>query len=242
MAEIRPLTGPREYDLAVDLQLAVWGPQEVTPRNHMIAIEKSGGVTLGALEGDQLVAFCMAWPGVGPAGCYLYSHMLAVRAEVRGHGLGKAIKWAEREWALQRGFEKMVWTFDPFQFANARLNMERLGARATRFIEDCYGQMEDALNWGLPSDRFLSEWDLLDDRVVRLESGESVPPLDGEMVRLPFPKDINGLKQGDLKDALKRRLGFRQAAVPLFGAGYEAVAVESSGEEPAYLLRGAKQA
>ena len=54
----------------------------------------------------------------------------------------------------------MTWTFDPLVARNAYFNIEKLGARPTRYMIDYYGQMSDGLNAGQASDRVLLSWDL----------------------------------------------------------------------------------
>lgn len=235
MCDIRPVRDLAAFDQVVRVQLAVWGPNEICPRNHLKAIDTSGGVTMGAFSGERLVGFALAWPGRDREGVYLYSHMLAVLPEARGKGLGAAIKWAQRAWALEAGMSRMAWTFDPFQFVNARLNLVCLGARAVAFMPDCYGAMEDGLNFGLPSDRFLCRWDLEAPDVIRRARGEApaASPREDRRV-LPFPGDVARLKAEDMERAVVWRRSFAEEAQTLFDDGYVVEGVLDDG--PAYLF------
>lgn len=47
-----------------------------------------------------------------------------------------------------------MWTYDPLETVNGYLNLSKLGGVCTQYIENCYGEMPDILNAGLPSDRF----------------------------------------------------------------------------------------
>jgi len=78
-------------------------------------------------------------PGSRGGHSYLYSHMLAVKAEHRNAGLGRRLKLFQREDALARNFELMEWTFDPLEIKNAYLNLEKLGAIARRYNVNQYG-------------------------------------------------------------------------------------------------------
>ncbi len=91
---------------------------------------------------------------------YLHSHMLAVSPRYQNQGLGLALKLAQRDDARARGIDRMRWTFDPLVAKNAYFNLHRLGATASRYLPDFYGQLDSALQGGLPSDRLLAEWDL----------------------------------------------------------------------------------
>jgi chorismate synthase len=94
--------------------------------------------------------------------------MLAVLREHQQRGVGVRLKWAQREEALARGLGLITWTFDPLQARNAHLNLRRLGAVATDFLEDFYGRTSSALHHGLPTDRLLVHWDLKSPRVQQL--------------------------------------------------------------------------
>ncbi len=218
------------------LQQAVWGPEETTPANQMIATAHSGGLVLGAFSGLEMVGFALAWPGRVNGESLLYSHMLAVSAAVRGQGIGRALKWRQRQWALAEGYRRMAWTYDPLRRLNALFNLEVLGGEATRLIVNCYGAMQDSLNWGLDSDRFWVEWQLdhplVEDRCL----GKATQQTPDEGIWVEIPKDMEAIKATDLERAKALQLHFRQAVEPLFAAGLRALAVRDRGAASAYLF------
>ncbi|MDI3269919.1 MAG: hypothetical protein QJR00_04365, partial [Bacillota bacterium] len=55
-------------------------------------------------------------------------------------------------------FPLITWTFDPLMAKNAYFNLVYLKAMARTFLPNHYGPMDDPLNAGLPTDRFLCEW------------------------------------------------------------------------------------
>jgi predicted GNAT superfamily acetyltransferase len=182
MIRIRSCEGFDELDACVRLQIETWGYDEndVIPRKTFLLAQKIGGQVIGAFDseiasgtagvaGTALVGFAMSLPGIketknGPAP-YLHSHMLAVRASHRNHGLGAQLKWEQRREALSRSIAYMEWTFDPLSIKNAFLNIHRLGAISRRYLVNFYGVSSSRLQGGLPTDRLLAEWELDSPRV-----------------------------------------------------------------------------
>jgi predicted GNAT superfamily acetyltransferase len=167
---VRKCQGLDEMRACVALQKEVWGftDIELVPLRMFVVAEKVGGQVIGAFESDDLIAFAFAIPGVRDAHAYLYSHMLAVRKQYRNTGLGRRLKLAQREDAINRRFDLMEWTFDPLEIKNSYFNLERLGAIARRYNVNQYGITSSPLQGGLPTDRLVAEWWLTSKRVEQL--------------------------------------------------------------------------
>ena len=60
--------------------------------------------------------------------------------ECQGLGLGKALKWAQRDEALKRGIDLLTWTYDPMQARNANLNLHVLGVVGRTYLRNFYGE------------------------------------------------------------------------------------------------------
>lgn len=116
-----------------------------------------GGCLLGAFQDAEMVGFVFGFSGP-PQQNYLLSHLAAVHPRLQGQGLGLRLKQAQADWAREQGFERIVWTFDPLQPANARLNLSKLGAVGRRYLVDYYGPLDDELSRGIPTDRLELEW------------------------------------------------------------------------------------
>jgi predicted GNAT superfamily acetyltransferase len=114
------------------------------------------------------VGFAYAFPALRGGVPHLHSDMVAVLPEYQQRGVGLRLKWAQREEALSRGIGLLTWTFDPLQARNANLNLRRLGASATEFLENLYGVTTSSLHHGLPTDRLLVRWELASPRVQAL--------------------------------------------------------------------------
>ena len=90
----------------------------------------------------------------------LHSHVTGLVEDVRGTGVGRALKLHQRDWAAAHGLDRIVWTFDPLVRRNAWFNLEVLGAEAREYLPSFYGTMSDAINAGDRSDRLLVVWDV----------------------------------------------------------------------------------
>ncbi|MDZ7707106.1 MAG: hypothetical protein U5J97_04265 [Trueperaceae bacterium] len=171
---IRPLSTVPELRAIEELQREVWGfdDVEVVPLHVLMTSVRHGGQLLGAFDGDRIVGFSFGFRGVDVDGtAALCSHLLAVAPAARGQGLGIALKWAQRAESLRAGIGRILWTYDPLEHGNARLNLGRLGGVSNRYLDDLYGELRDALNAGLPTDRIEVVWDLNSPR-VRARAGE----------------------------------------------------------------------
>jgi chorismate synthase len=149
-----------DYHACEDLQVVVWGggEREITPYDIMRAIVHAGGTVLGAWDAQRLVGMALSFVAWDVDGAYHHSHLLAVLPETRHHNVGMRLKLAQRAFVLAQGLDRITWTFDPLQSANAHLNFAKLGVVSAVYLPDFYGTMPEILNAGLPSDRLLVAW------------------------------------------------------------------------------------
>jgi predicted GNAT superfamily acetyltransferase len=223
---IRHCEGLEELNACVQLQQEVWNftDIELVPLRLFVVAKKIGGQVIGGFTGDELVAFCMAIPGVRNGHSYLHSHMLAVRAEYRNAGLGRRMKLVQREDALARGFEVIEWTFDPLEIKNAHLNLERLGAIARRYTVNQYGITSSPLQGGLPSDRLIAEWWLKSRRVESVVRSGRYPAIQVERT-IGVPAEIYQWKASanERARAAEVQLRNREQFLAAFAAGLAAL-------------------
>jgi predicted GNAT superfamily acetyltransferase len=186
---IQSFTSLEEFDQCVALEEAVWGydPADMIPRRMFLLASRIGGQVMGAFLGDSstAVGFAMALPAVRSGHPYLHSHMVGVVEEYRNRGIARALKLAQREDALARGFDLMEWTFDPLEIKNAYINIAKLGAIVRRYQHNFYGPSSSPLQGGLPTDRVYAEWWLRSKRVERALHGEPQPFEIVERVDVP---------------------------------------------------------
>ncbi|HZQ22356.1 MAG TPA: GNAT family N-acetyltransferase [Terriglobales bacterium] len=163
-----------EMRACVLLQKEVWNftDIELVPLRLFVVASKIGGQVIGAFFDSKLVGFAFAIPALRNGCAYLHSHMLAVHSQYRDAGLGRRLKLAQRDDALDRGIDLIEWTYDPLEIKNAYLNIEKLGAISRRYNVNQYGITSSPLQAGLPTDRLIAEWWLKSKRVEnRLRNG-----------------------------------------------------------------------
>ena len=217
-AELRELRSIAELKEAEDLQVAVWGEDDIPDNSDiMLAIQHEGGLVAGAFVDGRMLGFLFAFP-TSEAGVQ-HSHRLAVHPDSRGLGLGGKLKWYQREWCLEHGINLVRWTFDPLRHVNANLNIAKLGASVGIYHEDYYGQME-GINAGVPSDRLVAEWHLNAPNVQLRKSNAPAKPdqIDGQRVSIPF--DFDALVKNSPKEALAERLQVRDKLISAFADGF----------------------
>jgi predicted GNAT superfamily acetyltransferase len=164
---IRPIKTLSDLRRCHEIQRAVWGYSDlmVFPYTILISMQHNGGVLLGAYVNDQLVGFVAGYLGMAGAKLYLFSQRMGVLPEYQSKGLGYRLKVAQREQMLRHGVDIVVWTYDPLEGRNASLNIEKLGGIVRSYARDIYGYVQNPLQTGLTTDRFLLEWHLMSDRV-----------------------------------------------------------------------------
>jgi predicted GNAT superfamily acetyltransferase len=186
-----------ELNACVALQKDVWKFHDIdlVPLRIFVVGQKIGGQIIGAFDGNtnELVGFAFSIPGARAGHPYLHSHMLAVREAWRNHGLGRRLKLAQREDAMQQGFDLIEWTFDPLEIKNAHLNLVRLGAIARRYSVNHYGDSSSPLQGGLPTDRLVAEWWLKSKRVVNLLERSQAPQFQVEK-KIAVPAQVYAWK------------------------------------------------
>lgn len=177
---IRPLISIEELKAVEALQLEVWNCSEleVLPSLALIPLKDIGGVLLGAFDDDELIGFVVGFPGLEAGKLIIHSDMLAVKSAYRSIGLGYRLKLAQREAALANGIERITWTFDPLQSANAHFNFAKLGVTADRYKINYYGETSSVLH-STGTDRLWVTWALGSERVNQRLATRKLEPATG---------------------------------------------------------------
>jgi predicted GNAT superfamily acetyltransferase len=234
---IRELEDAREMSVCVELQQRIWGyaALDTVPDQIFIVAKKTGGQVLTAYDGDAPVGFALAFAAMRDGLTYLHSHMVGVVEEYQNRGVGRSLKLAQREDALERGINLIEWTFDPLQLKNAHFNIERLGAIVRHYIPNLYGRTSSPLHAGLPTDRLVAEWWVRSPRVENVLAGRSrTIGSDGE--RISIPADIRRICRDEPVTAEKIQTNVREQFVANIAEGRAAVGFEFDRAQGTYLL------
>lgn len=247
--EIRSLSTIEELEEVRRLESKIWGESDSIPTHQTITAVKNGGLVLGAYYERKLIAFQYSFPGFNGQAVYLCSHILGTDEQFRNKGIGEKLKQAQRDEALKLGYSLITWTYDPLESINGYLNIGKLGGVVSTYLPNCYGEMEDLLNSGLPSDRFLVEWHISDTAQVDTfgteyeqdfilgnsfltwdinDNGQPVTaPLSLEGLHnndvqfVPIPKNYRIIRETNLELAFDWRMHTRMAFSELFVQGWQ---------------------
>lgn len=256
--KMRVLKTNAEMQAVQQLEERVWNMSPL-PVHQTITACQNGGLMLGAFIADKLVGFSYSFAGFNQGKSYLCSHMLGIDPDYQERGIGAKLKQAQKEYASKLGYDLMVWTFDPLETRNGYLNLSKLRAVCSTYVENCYGEMEDDLNQGLPTDRFKVEWWLNSPHVNdgeplstegaqqpfewKIEEGlphlvnveQSMEALvEGQPVLVPAPASFQQIKQTDHSLAVDWRLKVRMIFQALFAKGYVAVSLLKRDQQPVH--------
>lgn len=234
---IRALEDAQEMGVCVELQQRIWGyaPLDTVPDQIFIVARKTGGQVLTAYDGDAPVGFALAFAAMREGLTYLHSHMVGVVEEYQNRGVGRLLKLAQREDALERGINLIEWTFDPLQLKNAHFNIERLGAIVRHYIPNLYGRTSSPLHAGLPTDRLVAEWWVRSQRVEDVLAGKQrVPGADSE--RIAVPAGIRQICRDEPLAAEQIQANVREKFLANIADGRSAVGFEFDKVRGTYLL------
>ncbi len=253
---IRELHEPEEIAQIPRLEQAIWNdPSDTIRSGTLMALVHEGALLAGAYthlesseqqeggaENLKLVGFVFGFPTDRPT--EHHSHMAGVLPAYQNSRIGLLLKHYQRDWALAKGYERVVWTFDPLRGLNAHFNLHKLGATFHRYIPNCYGLM-GGINAGAPSDRAYAVWELRSPRVytriyappptAEVEGLRQANSIEGQIptglnldltekqILVQIPEDWSQILQTDPDLALKWRLHSRELFEHYLAQGYHAV-------------------
>ncbi len=191
---IRRLLHVDELDAASRFEGEIWGASDPTPRPLLLVFAHHGGIVLGAYHQNDLVGLSLGFPAIDQNGhTYLHSHLLGVRPQFRGGGIGTSLKQAQRDYAKSQRLSYIGWTYDPLLAANAWFNLGVLGARVDALQANAYGRLDDQINGALPTHRFWVTWST--------EGLSSLVSTEESTRMMPIPPDVGELRQKNPKAA-----------------------------------------
>jgi len=251
----RPIT-IQDYRDCEDVQRNAWGMSEgsaeVVPLLVLRPINEKGGFIMVAYDGkNRPIGTTICILGKHEEKRILYSQLTGVIPEFQNKGVGRMLKLKQRDYALKQGYDLICWTYDSMQSINNWFNLNTLGALTRAYYVNYYGEMENRVNQGIASDRFLAEWWIksprvkkrirslfvssqVDDSLVanptKIESGVRIPTgqfslkrSDTVLVEIPYSYDK--LRDFNRAILIKWREETRKLYVRLFKARYIATEV-----------------
>ncbi len=253
--DVRPFASIDDHNQCDALQRRVWGDTNTVSPPMTIAIQRHGGIALGAFDrrSGRMVGFVLSFlaPSALPGaanGLSHHSHMAAVAPDWQNQGIGLALKLAQRQAVLAQGINLITWTYDPLEARNAMLNIHKLGAICRTYHRNYYGEMRDGLNAGLTTDRFEVEWWLDGSAPANIAAPDASPPIDRALtapdqrapasrIEIDIPPDFQSLKRSDLNHAKAWRMRTRLQFEDAFSRGYIVVDFIATPSRACYILQ-----
>jgi chorismate synthase len=195
----RKLEKPEEFRQVAEVERSVYGSETsglAPPVPMQRALQDNGGLVLGAFADIYLAGVTASTLGWDGTTLYHYSLLTAVRPEYQNHHLGTKLKLAQRDEVLRLGLREVRWVLDPLSSRGAWLQVRRLGARPDRYYPHYFGQLGDAVNQGLETDRLRVVW-TLDAPEVERRVGGQYPSADEDRRRWERSSPIVETEPGD---------------------------------------------
>ncbi|VVB94315.1 Acetyltransferase (GNAT) family protein [uncultured archaeon] len=204
------------YELAI-VQKDAWGLEDidVLPA-HILRVASTlmgpNGIVLGYFIDEKLVGYILTFPTSNPREVLL--DMLAVSPDYQSQGIGYNLMLELRKIMLAQDIDKIFWTYDPLESVNANLYIKKLGGVIFRHLIDYYGSIDSKIHSGLPTDRFMVEWNIRSKRVEnRIKNeNEKVNHISDnkEIKHVEIPLNIQELKNKDINVAIEWRMKTRK--------------------------------
>jgi predicted GNAT superfamily acetyltransferase len=176
------LSGLADLGACVQLQRAILGERarSVWMVPALTAVIQSGGLVLGTRDVEKGASrLCGALVDlVAAVDGYPAHHTVfhGVLPSARNRGIGCSLRATERAICQQQGVDLVFWDLDPLRSDEAHIAYNKLGAIATHHRRDLFGEVHDAANLGLATDRLRIEWWVDSPRVVSILDGKNQAP------------------------------------------------------------------
>jgi predicted GNAT superfamily acetyltransferase len=157
---VRKLSTIDDFEQALEVQRKTWNFEErdLLPTHFMIAF-KEYGEQWGTFIDDTLISIALSYP-VDGKGNYLL-HMLGTIPEYRHLGIGSNLLSKLISIYKNNNAKKIFWTYDPFDFENSKLYLNKIGAIGTTALLNYYGRLHSEHHGQLPTHRLLCEVDFI---------------------------------------------------------------------------------
>lgn len=224
--DVRTISTPDEFLEHDALMRDVWGVSTPLVSVELLtAIAHTDGYVAAAFDRDRMVGASVGFLARHRGQWALHSHITGVVDSMRHTGVGRSIKFHQRDWAAQRNIDWITWTFDPLVRRNAWFNIAVLGADVHSYLPDFYGTMTDAINAGDSSDRLYIAW--------RVSAPLPDRPRDGRDIDhaefVPTPDDVVAMRRTDPAQAARWRRATRDVLTNALDAGRRVLGFTADG-------------
>ncbi len=232
---------------------SAWGFENLDGliKDIVVAMKFHGGVVIGAYDEDKLIGMSFGFPGRRKNYDYFYSHMTGVLEGKKYSGIGYQLKLYQKEWAKKQGYDMIAWTYDPLMALNARFNIHKIGAFSRTYLKNFYGQMDDNINTGMRTDRFVAElWldyekpETEDRGITALDRNGIVSgdlqriAMDESCIRVYIPGNFKAVRDRSMDEAMRWRDSSDKVMKFLFSQGFIAVDFKSDTDNFYLFTRG----
>ena len=219
---VRECISVEDFQQCIELERAIWKDDDIgimPIRLYMIS-KACKAPTIGAFDvAGQLVGFVHTSLALMGKSVIYHSHLAAVVEARRHQDIGRRMKLAQRDRAIEAGIPLIIWTFDPLQSRNAHLNINKLGAIIRRYEVNYYGEgLSSVFGAGVPSDRVFAEWWVLSPQVGAALGGKQ-PDASSRDESVVIPEDIDAVSASYPAEHLKWRLRVREEFSSCLGRG-----------------------
>lgn len=216
---VRQLKEIDEFSNVLMVQKEVWAFEDIEIIPEHVFKDATGllspnGTILGYFVEDKLVGYIMTFPTSNPKEVLV--EMLAVLPDFQGKGIGFKLNLELRKIMLDLNIDKLLWTYDPLESVNANLYVRKLGGIITHHFVDYYGMIDSKIHSGVPTDRFLIEWDIKSDYVEnRIKNGnveirkDEIDKMYNGTKYVEIPLNFQELKNNNIDIAMDYRLKTR---------------------------------
>jgi len=173
---IKPLETPRELAACVRLQTDTCEGSPSLNVPALVAVEQSNGSILGAVDDEGAIHGAIVdVAGTNGNLTSWFTAFYAVSESERNSGIGTRLRYSERDLAVERDVQLTRWAIDPLRGLEAHIAFNKLGAVASSYERDMYGELHDSRNSGLATDRLIVEWWLTSPRVRTVVDRQVLP-------------------------------------------------------------------
>lgn len=178
-----------EADAIRQLQKTIWNT--TVDRLYPVDIHSDQfgiSTSLVARAKGQVMGFVFGFWRQNQTDWQIESQLAGVLEEHRKSGIAFHLKIEQAVLAMKLGVRVITWTADPLQLANCMLNLNKLGAKATKFYPDLYSFAGANVLNQTPASRFEFRWELNSPTVVEVISARQ--PRISHSLRLEDYSDI----------------------------------------------------